>query len=69
MMKVLDVRWFCGASNIAVVRVETEYEGIKYFIGTFTYQDEEQSKQHIAENGSTFPTNVGDLLFGIVNKC
>lgn len=65
-MKILDVRWFCGRTNVGIVRVEDEYDGIKYYIGGgFAGYNEEADKQFIADYGSTFPQNVGDVLFGV----
>ena len=66
-MKVLDVRWFCGTSNIGIVRCELEYEGVKYYVGSCSGMDEEVDKEYIAAYGSTFPSDAGDLLFGIEN--
>lgn len=63
-MKILDVYWFADGG---IVRVETEYEGIKYYIKGFTQigADENADAQHIADWGNTFPSDVGDILFGI----
>ena len=66
MTKILDVMWFCGRSNVGIVRVEDEYDGIKYYIGGgFAGHDEEMDKKFIADWGSTFPKHVGDILFGV----
>jgi hypothetical protein len=59
---VLGVRWF---NNVGIVRVETEYEGIKYYIREGIGRDENEDVKLIAEWGSTFPTNAGDVLFGV----
>ena len=68
-MKILGVRWFCAHDFvIGIVRVDLEYEGIKYFIGTGKGLDENQDIGWIARWGMPFPTNVGDLLFGIETK-
>lgn len=65
-MTILDVRWFCaGHGNAGIVRVQSEYEGIKYYIGQCTGHDEEFDQQHIADWGSSFPTDAGDVLFGV----
>lgn len=64
-MRVLDVRWFCGTSNIGIVRCEHEYDGIVYYVGSCSGMNEEVDKEHIAAWGSTFPSDAGDLLFGI----
>lgn len=62
-MKVLDVVWFTGTSCVGVVKVEDEYEGVKYYINSVTGMNEDIDKEHIAAWGATFPKDVGDLLF------
>lgn len=65
-IKVLDVRWFCGSSNVGIARCDLgPYDGIKYFVGSCSGMDEEVDKQYIAAYGSTFPSDAGDLLFGV----
>lgn len=65
-MKILDVMWFCGRSNVGIVRVEDEWDGIKYYIGSgFAGYDEETDKKFITDWGSTFPNHAGDALFGV----
>lgn len=69
-MKILDVMWFCGSSNVGIVRVESEFADIKYYIGSppldFTRMNTEaEDIQWIANWGSTFPKDVGDSLFGV----
>jgi hypothetical protein len=59
-MKVLDVRWFNGAG---IVKVEDEFDGIKYYIRHIDGYDEKKDIQMIAEWGSTFPKDAGDVLF------
>jgi hypothetical protein len=65
MMKILDVRWFSGQSCVGIVRIEDPHDGIKYYIGPAGGMDEELDKEHISAWGATFPTEVGDILFGI----
>jgi len=68
-MKILDTLWFCGRTMVGIVRVETEYEGIKYYIasppGEAKGNNEEEDIQFIADWGSTFPRHAGDVLFGV----
>ena len=64
-MKILDVRWFAGHACVGVVRVEDEYDGVKYYIGVGEGHVEEADMQHIASWGSTFPNDAGDVLFGV----
>ena len=63
-MKVLDVLWYI---NCGIVRVEDEYEGIKYYIRGLQaneWSTPERDAQFVAEWGSSFPREVGDILFG-----
>ncbi len=64
-MKVLDSIWFhqMGGALIGIVKVQTEYEGIKYFIGTASGVDEEEDAKHIAETGGKFPIEAAEKLF------
>lgn len=66
-MKILDVMWFCaGHGNAGIVRAyANEYDGIKYYIGACSGENEETDKQWIASWGSSFPKHVGDMLFGV----
>lgn len=63
-MKILDSYWFNGGG---IVRVETDYDGIKYYIrGDLHPASTEDADAHfIADYGNTFPPDVGDMLFGI----
>ena len=68
-MKILDVKWYCaGHGNAGIVRVEDDFEGIKYYIGAFPGEEgnhnEQEDIQWIAEWGSSFPKAAGDMLFG-----
>jgi hypothetical protein len=64
-MKILDVKWFCGRTNVGIARVEDEYDGIKYYIAGIEGYDEADDAQFIADYGSTFPKEAGDVLFGV----
>jgi len=65
-MKILDKTWFTNRDGCTgIVRVETDYDGIKYFIGHAHGDDEDYDAEYVAEWGSTFPTYAGDALFGI----
>lgn len=64
-MKILDSIWFTpmGGSLIGIVKVQTEYEGIKYYIGTASGANEAHDAQHIAETGGRFPSESAEKLF------
>lgn len=66
-MKIHDVKWFCGRSNVGIVRVEDQFDGIKYYIGSVDGHDETTDMNWLANWGSRFPKEAGDLLFGIVD--
>ena len=54
--KILGSLWFGGV--IGIVRVQTEYDGIKYFIGQGNGINQEDDEQHIASYGSTASPEV-----------
>lgn len=64
MRVILDVRWFSGRTNVGIVKVETEYDGIRYYIGEMKGYDEETDKEFLADWGASFPKDAGDVLFG-----
>lgn len=64
-MKILGKYWFCKGG---IVRVQTDYEGIKYFILGMKlepYGNPDDDAIYIAEMGNTFPKDAGDALFGV----
>lgn len=64
MSKILDVRWFCGSTNTAIVKVEDEFDGIQYYIGAIQGRVPEEDARFVADYGSRFPKEAGDCLFG-----
>lgn len=70
-MKILDSYWFTpmGGDIIGIVKVQTEYDGIKYYIGTvYKYPgegglDKKNDEKTIAENGAKFPKEAAEKLF------
>lgn len=64
-MKVLSSYWFnpMGADPIGVIKVSTDHEGIRYFIGIGRGKDKEEDEQHIAQTGAAFPSHIGTALF------
>ena len=67
-MEILDVMWFSGHSTVGIVKVNDQYDGIKYYIGAapfFEYapHNENADMKWIADWGSTFPKSVGNVLF------
>lgn len=60
-MKILNVLWF---NYVGIVQVETEVGEIKYYINQIDGWNEEDDKKKIAEWGSPFPNDAGDILFG-----
>jgi hypothetical protein len=64
-MKILDTYWFNGGG---IVRVETDYDGVKYYIRSFGHNgasDEYTDAHYIAMWGNSFPKDAGDVLFGV----
>lgn len=64
-MKILDTRWFCGRTDVGIVRVEDPLDGIKYYISAFMPSTEDGDAKYIADWGQTFPSDAGDVLFGV----
>jgi len=66
IMKILGSLWFSPMGNlIGIVKVQTEYNGIKYYIGSFasgTFKSQEEDEKVIAERGAKFPEEAGKLL-------
>ena len=63
-MEILDVRWYCaGHGNVGIVKVLDEYEGVKYYIGQCSGINEQYDMKHIADWGSGFPQDAGEVLF------
>ncbi len=61
-----EVLWFCaGHGNVGIVKVDDQYDGIKYYIGACSGNSEDMDILHIAKLGSKFPKSAGDLLFGV----
>ena len=61
-----EVLWFCsGHGNVGIVKVNDQYDGIKYYIGACSGLNEGLDIDHIAKWGSKFPKSAGDLLFGV----
>ena len=58
--KVLDKMWF---NLVGIVKVQTEYDGIKYYIKEVDGLDEDRDAKSIAFWGATFPNDAGDVLF------
>ena len=65
--KVLGVVWFGGRSTIGIVKVEDEYDGIKYLIGACqgSLDSEADDIQYIVDWGSHFPQGAGQALFDL----
>jgi hypothetical protein len=55
---------------VGIVQVEDQYDGIKYYIasppGEAKGHNEQEDIDFIADWGSTFPKQAGDLLFGVM---
>ena len=61
---IKDVRWFTSVDAcIGIVKVETQYDGVQYFIGACSGYDEEADSRWIADWGGRFPVDAGKVLF------
>lgn len=63
-MKVLEAYWFTpmGGTSIGIVKVETEFVGLKFYIGHALGIDPDQDAINIAVSGAKFPYEVGIKL-------
>jgi len=65
-MKILNKMWFTNRDGTTgIIRVETDFREIKYYIGRCSGNDEEQDAVYICDWGRAFPNKMGDALFGV----
>lgn len=66
MSKPIEAVWFTpmGGACIGIVMVETEYDGIVFYIGQGAGVNKDNDMRLIAERGAKFPWHVGMELFG-----
>jgi hypothetical protein len=65
-MKILDKHWFTNRDGtIGIVKADSDYDGIKYYISHVLGFDEVADSEYITKWGSTFPKEAGDALFGL----
>jgi hypothetical protein len=65
-MKILQSQWYTNKDGtIGIVRVETDYDGIQYFIGHVSGLDEQSDTKYVADWGSRFDYDAGQVLFGV----
>jgi len=62
-MEILNVIWFCGRTNVGIVKVQLDGE-VKFFIAAVPGLDEQADMEFIAQWGSTFPYTAGVQLLG-----
>jgi len=62
-MKVLGVRWFTGRDTVGVVKVETEFDGIRYYVGAGKGLDEQSDMQYICDWGAKVSDAIGEAIF------
>lgn len=64
-MTILGSYWFSPMNSvvIGVVMVQTEHDGVQYYIGAGAGLSKEQDELKIAETGASFPFHAGRVLF------
>lgn len=64
--KVIDSVWFTplGGQCIGIVMVETEYDGMVFYIGLGAGVNQQNDERLICERGAKFPWHAGVELFG-----
>ena len=67
VMKVLDSVWFnpMGGACIGVVMVESDYDGIHFYIGLGAGHNKDRDAERIAQTGAHFPWAAGVEMFGV----
>lgn len=65
----MKVIWFNSRSLVGIVQVQTEYDGVHYYIGSPPFSEhspnqEQDDIQWIADWGARFPRELGEQLFG-----
>ena len=56
--------WFTNPHGvIGIAKVETEFEGVKYYISAVSGLDVDIDQQTVIEWGARFPDEAGDVLF------
>lgn len=57
--------------SIGIVRVDDQYDGIKYYSGVYGDRNLKDSIYHISQWGNTFPMVGGEALLtnGCMTKC
>lgn len=65
-MNVLESIWFTpmGGACIGIVMVETDHDGLVFYIGMGVGVNQQNDEKLIAERGARFPWHVGMELFG-----
>ena len=64
-MKIIGSYWFHQMGNplaIGIVKIDDEYDGIKYYIGNAIGGSEEEDAKHISKTGAKFSKELGDLI-------
>jgi len=66
MSRPIEAVWFTpmGGACIGIVMVETEYDGIVFYIGLGAGVNKDNDMRLIMERGAKFPWHVGMELFG-----
>lgn len=65
-MNILNSTWFTNKDScIGIVQVKDHHEGIKYYIGLGFGENKTADEQYIADWGTKFPADVGNLLFNM----
>ena len=58
-------KWFSGRGTIGIVRAENEAGEVAYYLGLADGLNEQIDINLIVSFGARFPSDAGDLLFGV----
>lgn len=64
--KVVESIWFTPKTTapVGIVMVQTEYDGLVFYIGLGSGLNETTDENMVAERGAPFPYRVGIDMFG-----
>jgi hypothetical protein len=73
---ITGVRWFAGTHCVGIVQIVQEHEkdtyrqsgeaDFKYYIGVGWGEDEKTDMSYIAEHGTPFDKDAGNVLFNVM---
>jgi hypothetical protein len=63
-MKYIDAVWFSGPQTVGLIKYEVDGK-VSYTIGAANTGLKDTDVEYILAFGAPFPTNIGEMMFGI----